>query len=361
MPRAELRDLIYFDFNKASSLFSQFEGGLIREITKEHQKYSGQNRISKYNFQFFKPEFGKTSSQKTSELESRVLHHDLLVRIEKLLSERGMVFDINNECNKEDSIKEIHNKIGEIPYIRAEGWVSIEDFGRIKNIFSNFNDIAAFISRCVLSSLEQTEDYQDILKSIEQLKQQAKEAKGSSRALINLKIKEMENQLKEIAVTAIGQTKVEDWLIEGTNLFIDTFLPGRLIYRFYPFEDKPGFNILANLKRECFVDNDLEHVVFAYGTRPNIKLTIFGLITSFPKLTGDPFEPMQELNINQDDEKFEKGLRGLFEAALEFEKFVRFSRYPNITVQPLAVYRAIRGNSEFIDNNNSKPWWKFWS
>jgi hypothetical protein len=108
-----------------------------------------------------------------------------------------------------------------------------------------------------------------------------------------------------------------------------------------------SFQVLANLKKDCFLDGDFDNFIFAYGTRPTIKLTILGLISSFPDKESPPFDPMAEFNTESehqmpDEIAFGKGFRSLFTAFEGFNKFTRYSRYPNVTVYPLAVYRTIK-------------------
>jgi hypothetical protein len=40
---------------------------------------------------------------------------------------------------------------------------------------------------------------------------------------------------------------------------------------------------------------------------------------------------------------FDKAFRGMFGAMEGLESFVRYSRYPNVTVHPIAVYRSFSG------------------
>lgn len=91
----DLRDLVYFDFDKAASLFSQLEQGLLREVQSSVEAAKDERNVRKYDLKLFKPEFGGIASEKTSRLESRVLHHDLLARVEDALFEHGMAVDIN--------------------------------------------------------------------------------------------------------------------------------------------------------------------------------------------------------------------------------------------------------------------------
>jgi hypothetical protein len=86
-------------------------------------------------------------------------------------------------------------------------------------------------------------------------------------------------------------------------------------------------------------------LIFSYGSTPNIKLTILGLITSIPDKEGNKFEPLQEFSKDHDqkpEEIFERAFRGVFKGFEGLESFVRYSRYPNVTITPLAVYRNIK-------------------
>jgi hypothetical protein len=107
------------------------------------------------------------------------------------------------------------------------------------------------------------------------------------------------------------------------------------------FPECTSFQVLCNLKRECFIDSDLEHLLYGYGNRPNVKLAVFGLITSIPAIGGSTFDPLREFSERTNlspEEAFEHAFRAVFGAMDGLEAFVRYSRYPNITVHPLAVW-----------------------
>ena len=74
---ANIRDLIYFDFERAASLLSQIEGGLLQETQAETETGRDERNIRKYDLKVFKPEFGGVSVEKQSVITTRVLHHDL--------------------------------------------------------------------------------------------------------------------------------------------------------------------------------------------------------------------------------------------------------------------------------------------
>lgn len=183
------------------------------------------------------------------------------------------------------------------------------------------------------------------------------------RARLQRELREQEKVLERLLDQAVGPSSPPDeWIIEGLRLWIQVFFPDRITVRLFPFEDRPEFQLLGNLKRGSFVDADVGNLLFAYGTQPNIKLTLVGLVTSIPAEKGRPFDSLAgfpevraDLDREVDEDSstvdladgepdlagFEKGFRSLFNALDGLDAFSRFARYPNITVYPLAVYRRV--------------------
>jgi hypothetical protein len=152
------------------------------------------------------------------------------------------------------------------------------------------------------------------------------------------------NRLTEKVQAAVHQMiqPPDKWLLDGMRLFIETFMPNRINFRVYPFENCPAFQLICNLKRDCFVDQDLEHILYGYSNRPTVPLAVFGLITAIPMEGIDPFDPLKEFETvtpTADTVVFEKAFRAIFGAMDGIEAFVRYSRYPNISVHPIAVFR----------------------
>jgi hypothetical protein len=195
--------------------------------------------------------------------------------------------------------------------------------------------------------LEELKEFQELEKQIKEAKMQVEKLKGGKKKIITKKeLEKKELELEKMIRDLSGLKEVPEWLLNGIKDFIDTFIANRINLSIYPYNEAPSFHVLANLKRDCFVDSELENLIFAYGTRPNIKLTVFGLITSLPSKGGLEFDPMSQYDGYgeklPDEVALEKAFRNLFVAMEGFEKFVRFSRFPNITVYPIAVYRDIK-------------------
>lgn len=349
MPK--VRDLLYFDFEKASSIWSQLQWGRPEKISVTSEESAdrqvgaglGIPKVAEANLQV-------GEGEKRTILETRILHHDLLNRIEAFLSSDGLVVNLNDVLDVSvASPEDIRAAIGHIPYVVAQGWSVIEDYKRILHIAERFDDIAAFIGRSATENIRKNPEVQEIESAIEERKKAVKAIKDRNRKAVERdKLQALERELNQMLESQI--TKIDDWVLDGIKDWINTFLPSRINFRVYPFLNCPSFQILCNLKRDSFVDQDLEHLLYGYGTRPNIPLSIFGLITSIPNKDGELFDPMSEFVEGDDDMSkemsFEQAIRGMFGALDGLEDFAKYSRYPNITVHPIAVFRSFSPASE---------------
>jgi hypothetical protein len=341
-----IRDLVYFDFHKAASIWSQIEGGLLEKVsiakeetgTRDHGVSIGVPKIAEMKI-------GGLDSEKKTILESKILHHDLLSRLEDQLAGFDLVVDLTTFVTEGDlTADRIREVIAYKPYVRANGWSVIEDYRRMASIAAKFNQIVEFVSRSALETIKASPEYENIQKLIVETREIIKQEKDrNKKATQTAQLRAFEAKVNEMSKSQLS--KVDSWILDGMQHWISTFMPNRINFRIYPFESCPSFQVLCNLKRECFVDQDLEHLLYGYGIRPNIILTVFGIITSIPTKSGEIFDPMKEFKeADQTDAKitFEKAFRGVFGGMDAVESLVRYSRYPNITVHPIAVYRDIQ-------------------
>jgi hypothetical protein len=349
-PETYLSDLLYFDADKAASIYSQLQGGLVRETQETTEQARDRRRGLGLNLAGFRPELADTTLDRTSVIETRVLHHDLLLQIEETLTSPGAAVDVNASDPIPAGVAAARALVEKASYVRAEGYAVIEDYERIQNIAGEFPDLVEFIHRSALSGVEQSDELRTLRSQLELEKQAALQRPKHQRQAALQKIAAKEREFEQAMRDALElEPPPEQWLIDGIRKWIDVFLPGRITIRVYPFEDLPSFQVLGNLKRDAFVDADLGNLLFAYGTRPNVKLTIFGLVTSLPQAGEAAFDPMAEFvdavgEESPDEVAFEQAFRGLFEATEGLEGFSRFSRYPNVTLYPLALYRRVPVN-----------------
>jgi hypothetical protein len=344
MVMPQIRDLLYFDFEKASSIWSQLQWGhpekiavtTEENIAKQVATGLGIPKVAEANFQI-------GEGEKRTILETRILHHDLLNRIEAYLSSAGLVINLSGAISPDESSPEvIRATIGQIPFVVATGWSVIEDYRRILSIAERFNDLIEFISQSAIEGIKKKPEYQELARVIEESKQNVRSITDrNKKALAKAKMQKLEDELNKMLESQVS--KVDDWILDGIKHWITTFLPSRINFRVYPFTNCPSFQILCNLKRDSFVDQDLEHLLYGYGTRPNIPLSIFGLITSIPPAGGELFDPLSEFDEHgelSNEMAFERAIRGIFGAMDGLEDFAKYSRYPNITVHPIAVFQA---------------------
>jgi len=146
----QIRDLIYFDFDKAASIWSQFEGGLLERVSIKDDAAKGRKAGVRLGIpSIAQADLGVDYGDKQSRLESRVLHHDLLNRLERELTEAGLIVDLIEVVQaSESSPAAIRAAIGSAPYLKASGWSVIEDCRRILSISERFNEMTGFIGKC---------------------------------------------------------------------------------------------------------------------------------------------------------------------------------------------------------------------
>lgn len=350
MSNPKIRDFLYFDLDKASSILSQFEWGLIDQISITQDETDSKSGGIKAGIPHIaEANLGAENQNRQSIFETKKLHHDIFNRIETQLTQAKMVVDLLPLLEKSeispDNIREV---IGNKPFIKAQGWSVIEDYQRIMSITSRMNEIMGFINQSQIYTLKQKPEFVELQTQIEAKRQEIKQIKDPNhRSLQSTKLRALENQVEKLLASETTTSGLEQWLLDGIKQWIDTFMPDRINFRIYPFESLPSFQVLCNLKRDCFVDQNLEHLLYGYGNRPNIPLSAFGLITSIPPKNKSSFNPMAEFGDNNSpDIAFESVFRKIFDAMEDFESVVRFSHYPNITIHPIAVFREFDTSSD---------------
>lgn len=346
----ELRDLIYFDVEKASSLLSQFKEGLPTEITEsEEASGSATGRLSG-SLGMIGGEIGGSNTSREGRVQKKILHHDILRRIEDLLFSHEFALDLNKAAEGTDVDGEVLRELIEgVGYVRAEGSVSIEDYNRLQQLAGRFEFIADFINRNNRYTLKQSEEYQKQKNKIEDLKSQIEEIDDrNERARMNKVVDSKEKKISQI-IEGLSETveKPEEWILEGIRKWVDIFNPNQTHLRLSPFPSNQSIELISNLKEDCLFDDNKRHMIFSYGGRPNLDLTMIGLVTSVPSKKESSFSPSELARDKKDDaEGFELAFKNMFGALDNLDSFSEFSNYPNIKVYPIAVYRKIENYAD---------------
>ncbi|MFE7088518.1 DUF6414 family protein [Sphingobacterium spiritivorum] len=337
-----IKDLIYFDYDKAKSLNSQLNDGLLSRLTKTIEEESGDNSEIGIDIKILKAKVGGNGKDKNIKTETIEIYHELLNQIETSLFKKGILTDINDKF--ENDGKSFNDFLQEVPsfkYIKATGWSTFEDFERFKRIMSNFNEIQRLIYG---SAIKNNPEIKKQKEQINELKRDLKKNPNSQKELIRLIAieKNFDKQLE----SQVNANFLDETFIEGVQIFLDTFSAHRLNFRLAPFDIFNDFQILANLKNEYLVNGSFDDIIYTYGSRPNIKLSVFGIITSCPqkkdnrKDLNDEYLGYDDSEL-EDSELFIKAFRNVFSSFQGFEKFFFVPSYPKISISPIAIYQEI--------------------
>lgn len=350
----EIRDLIYFDVDKAMSIYSQLMGGLIKERQSSKKSAEGW-RIGAEIYGIGGT--GETSAEKST-LETRIMHHDILTNLEYLLFKNDLAVSIDSLLSKSQDIDTLRARLADSGYVRAEGQVWFQDFTSINQLIANIREFLQSLSNYQISEVLKEAGLIEVADEKESLQQQLKsERDRNKRSRIQQRIDQIDNQLssvEEFITTSASANEslqqMPDELVHLVESFIKGFLENQVHLRVYPFEDIPEFFLLSRLKQECFVDGTIDFPIFAYGSRPTMKLTVLGIVTSVPSE-----EQVHALDISisddvADEEKdMQEAFNDIFQAVSDnLEPYSRFSKYPNVSIYPIAVYRHVRTEYETL-------------
>lgn len=345
----EIKDFIYLDMEKVSSLYSQLSGGIVQSLEASSTSSENSKNLRNYDFKIFKHEAGGTESESQALKEVRVSHHDIYNDLESDLFDNGYAAEIGVDVTREAVDSGEATKIFESALcIKVEGHVVLEDYERMTRIAHNYKDIVGFINNSIKSNLNETPELKELVEKVDVMKEDIKKMKnGTAKTKRKNDLLDFERNL-DVLLSSKEIGKVDDWIIDGMKTWVRVFLPDVFNIRVYPFEDSENFHVMSNVKRKFFLDDNTESVHYLFGSKPTIKVTMLGVITSIPKKEGDFFEPMKEFEDKDLDEdgneaqSFESGFRGVFRGFDGLEEMIRTCRYPRIMVQPIAIYRAIK-------------------
>jgi uncharacterized protein (UPF0335 family) len=341
-----LKDLIYFDIEKAKSLISQLNDGLISEISRAIEDENEDTAGLGFDVKIMKGNLGEKSREKTIKTEKISLYHEILNSIEAELANCELLTHLNEKFEETGlSFNDFMEEIPNYSYIKSTGWGGFEDFERFKRIFSNFNDIQRLIYESQLLENPELIALREQLASAKKTANQNKDKNNRAKDLA--KIKAIEKNLDKLLKDETDIHLFDEGWIEKVKTFLDTFSPNRLNFRLLPLDNFGEFQILANLKDKYMLDGNFENTIFTYGSKPNVKLTVLGIITSCPRKEdnrvnhSDEFLAIDESELS-DEVHFEKAFRNVFDSFEAFEKFFFVPNYPKIAISPIAIYREVQ-------------------
>ena len=332
-----IKDFLYFDYDKAKSLQSQLSGGLLQEITRAIENENGSDDGIGFDIKIISGKTGINNKEKNIKTEKLEIFHELLDDIETKLFESNTLKELNKEFDS--TFNNFLEKVPEFTYIKATGWCTFEDYQRFTTVLENFNEIQRLIFG---SAHESDPEIVNFKKEIDAKKKSLKRA-HNQKEINQLKI--TEKKFDETIQQLSGTTLLDETFVERIKTFLSTFNPNRLNFKLIPFEDFPDFQIVSNLKNQFLVNGNFENIIYTYGSRPNVKLTIFGIITSCPQPIDKRTNPNDEFKYYNEKELsvervYEKAFNGVFSAIEGLEKFFEVY-HPKVSVSPIGIYREI--------------------
>lgn len=338
--RGPIRDLIYFDDKKASSLLSQIEGGLPMLTHTTEEAASGSRSGHTLDLRLVKTESGETANDRLAVVEERVLHHALLSRVERWLTDAGVLAVVDDSAiSLADGYEGIRETILRHSFAEITGHAILQDFRELASVMRQFNDLADFMGKANEYGLKSDPSYVALREQLDELETTSRESNTArdKRAQLKLQVSELRRALDARVKEASSVGTLPSWLPEGIGLFVDAFLKGQIQMRVQPMLAHPEFEAICTLKRDCFLDADITNVIQAYGSRPVAKLSILGFLTSAPGADGQVGDRATRSSEGELSGAFEQ----MFGALEKLEDIMSMSRYPRITVYPIAVYRHL--------------------
>lgn len=300
--KLSLRDFIYLDTDRLKSIIAQFEGGIATSATegkittKQLEAEIKGNLIAVVN-----AKGGASYLWQNENKETKSLHDYIYNKVEEILVSNELLTKIPEDITSEDVSSGLaKDMISPTSFILIKGKVNINDYKKMKNIIEKFNELGKFIGRCSIMG----KDMSDFTKK----------------------------QQQDALVEAQNSMKIDDWLLKGIDLFIETFYKDRLVIKLAPFDDSLQFHFAGDLNK-AYLREEIDSIIYKYGTAPQEEWTIFAQVASIPKENNEG-----RVNIVGGSE-LEIGMSDIFNSLREVEYMAQQILFPEIAITPIAVYR----------------------
>lgn len=327
-----IRDFIYLDVERMKSIYSQIDKGIMESYTDEkgdqkHVSSKGEASAGIFNFARLKGEIEGGILWENKQSETRSLHDHMYNLLESILYEHNEIYIINEIEDIENIWEEgnLNNLISDTSFVLVKGRVMLDDYRRMEDLISNFNDIGE-----ALYDLEPDKEPE-----IELPKDRNK------RKRVETQIKnQRDKKLKEMKL------KMENKNINALSTLIKNFFKDRLILKMIPFINKTHLRFIGILDNDNLREN-IDSIIFKYSSSPEATWSVFGQIAWIPSKEYQPERIIAEnsikifdisdpdiLNNLNMELSFDEGFNGI--RVLDNALAVKF---PYVIFTPIAVYR----------------------
>ena len=271
-------------------------------------------------------------------------HPSHLLTLEKALVAQGYLLDLAQGSNVSLRTSNLRNALANTLCVKVTGRAVIDDYQRIRRSMDALPGGVAFINNSVQAIVRGTDDFRQLEMTIAAEAEQLKEdTDRTSRAAAQGRLLQMRSDLDEAINAATTVSGVEQWALDGLKTWIDSYLADIINLRVYPSTKFPDEQVMGNLKRECFLEQNLASLQFAHGASPSLPLTLVGIVTSVPAEDPDSFNPLAEFEREtlSNPQTLERSNREVLKSINAVENLARSCSFPRVMVQPLMVYRSV--------------------
>ena len=259
----KIRDYIYLDIDRIKSIFSQIEKGLLIQQTEginqdnEVKANIGTNWLSNL---FLDAGIEGDVIFTNKKDETKVLHDYMYTILEKKLCDENQVIKIPADYNKEN----YRDMLNPNSFILLECYIKIENYLKISNIIDDINELQIILGVLGLESMSQNSE-------INQWDETEKNLKNNSQLL-------------------------DESYLKALSSFFNKFYEGKIFIKAMPFSGDFLSNFIGLIKKK-YLREDIDDILFRYGSSPTFKWHVFGQISSIPAKNYNP-------NVQISDSKY---------------------------------------------------------
>ena len=344
----KIREYIYLDIDRIKSIFSQMEEGLLIEKTEGSEKEGGvKGNVGSGILAELLLDVGIEGNvlYTKKQDETKILHDYMYNLLEKRMKDEGDLIEIPKNFSKDN----YRNGLKSDSFILLKCRIRIEDYSMISDILRDINNLQIALELFGLNSM----------------------ADGSNIDQWG----EVEEKLKQ------NSQLLDKSYLKALSVFVNKFYDKKIFIKCMPFEEDIFWNFIGIMKEKYFRE-DIEDIIFKYGSFPEFEWYVFGQITSIPnkynentldikdskykiikenwneisnilneseffkQLKSDSKEYWGKLGLNKNDFIILKGkvlelsFEGLFDVinSLSYETSIK---YPSIKFTPIAVYKTL--------------------
>lgn len=341
-----MKDIIYLDTVRSSSLLSQLDEGLSSEFTISEESgsdYSGRVGLS---IPFVKAEGKAGESAKHRRTTTKIYHHDVVNRIELELSKKNLITKLPGDFEKfNGSFNEYRASFGSKQFVKVTGFSEFLDLDRMNRVFRNFNQISEYIHTPRMLEIP---EIKELMEALEKAEIELVSVSSNKRSAVQNRVGSLKAKLNLMKKASLGDGHVSQWLIDSVGKITSTLSPDRFNFRMFPLEVFDDFSINANLKKEYLINSNVDQLYYTYGTRPTMKITLLGVVSMVPMKEDKRVVPLEELFYDKEGDEdhyegkeFNLAFRNLVRKFEFLDKMMLNVAYPSVTVAPIAIYRDL--------------------